>query len=56
MIARGFARGRKVRTPRARALGNTQAERSDTSATENRPPMAGVSLSNSGSGKGETAG
>ncbi len=34
--------GRKVRTPRARTLDNVQAERSDTSTTENRPPMAGA--------------
>ncbi|GAB1724128.1 MAG: hypothetical protein NTNFB01_30240 [Nitrospira sp.] len=33
---------RKVRTPRARTLDNVQAERSDTSTTENKPPMAGV--------------
>ncbi len=29
---------RKVRTPEGRALGNAQAERSDMSATENKPP------------------
>lgn len=34
--------GRKVRTPRARTLDNIQAERSDTSTTENKPPMAAV--------------
>lgn len=34
--------GRKVRTPRARTLDNVQAERSDTSTTENKPPMAGA--------------
>jgi hypothetical protein len=33
--------GRKVRTPQGRVLGNAQAERSDTGATENTPPMAG---------------
>jgi len=42
-----------------RALGNSQAERSDTSTTENRPPMAkamGLQSSRCGSGKGETVG
>jgi len=42
-----------------RALGNSQAERSDTSTTENKPPMAeatGVYLARQGSGKGETVG
>src|SRR5207245_6894307 len=38
-----------------RVLGNAQAERSDTGATESTPPMAGV-LTNVGSGKGEKAG
>ena len=33
---------RKVRTPKGRVLGNSQAERSDMSATENIPPMAEV--------------
>jgi len=42
-----------------RALGNSQAERSDTSTTENRPPMAkamGFYSSRIGLGKGETVG
>jgi len=42
-----------------RALGNTQAERSDTGTTENKPPMAETIRRKScdfGSGKGETAG
>jgi len=42
-----------------RALGNTQAERSDTSTTENKPPMAkatGFQSGCLGSGKGETVG
>jgi len=42
-----------------RALGNSQAERSDTSTTENKPPMAeaaGLHLDRCGSGKGETVG
>ena len=42
-----------------RALGNPQAERSDTSTTENKPPMAQVTGFQSGrfgSGKGETVG
>ena len=42
-----------------RALGNSQAERSDTSTTENRPPMAkvtGFQFGHLGSGKGETVG
>jgi len=33
---------RKVRTPKGRVLGNTQAEQSDMSTTENIPPMAGI--------------
>jgi len=40
-----------------RALGNSQAEQSDTSTTENRPPMAlvtGLSSGHQVSGKGET--
>jgi len=36
-------------------LGNAQAERSDTGATESTPPMAGVRKS-VGSGKGEMVG
>ena len=39
-----------------RALGNAQAEKSDTGATENRPPMAKRSHAALGSGKGETVG
>jgi len=42
-----------------RALGNSQAERSDTSTTENKPPMAketGFQSGCFGSGKGETVG
>jgi len=42
-----------------RALGNSQAERSDTSTTENKPPMAkamGFQSGRLGSGKGETVG
>ena len=41
-----------------RALGNSQAERSDTSTTENRPPMAKTTgfSSRRGLGKGETVG
>ena len=35
---------RKVRTPAGRVLGNAQAEKSDTGATENKPPMNGVFL------------
>ena len=51
-VVAGFARDqRKVRTPRARVLGNAQAERSDTGTTESTPPMA-----RKGSGKGEMAG
>lgn len=46
---------RKVRTPEGRVLGNAQAERSDTGATESTPPMADV-FTNVGSGKGEMAG
>lgn len=42
------------------ALGNSQAERSDTGTTENRPPMAEATWTPIwvafGSGKGETAG
>jgi len=40
-----------------RALGNAQAERSDTGTTENKPPMAkatGPQSNRCGSGKGET--
>ena len=33
-----FAGERKVRTPKGRVLGNAQAEQSDMSATENKPP------------------
>jgi len=42
-----------------RALGNSQAERSDTSTTENKPPMGeatGFYSRQLGSGKGETVG
>ncbi len=42
---------------KGRALGNTQAEQSDTSTTENKPPMAkamGSCIGRFGSGKGET--
>jgi hypothetical protein len=42
-----------------KALGNSQAERSDTSTTEIKPPMAtviGLQSGHIGSGKGETAG
>jgi hypothetical protein len=61
MIARpgtrvaGASGGRKVRTPQGRALGNTQAEQSDTGATESIPPMAHAVIRR-GSGKGEKAG
>jgi len=48
---------RKVRTPAGRVLGNAQAEKSDTGATENKPPMNGVFLMRDlHSGKGETVG
>jgi len=40
VAAHGIFRERKVRTPKGKVLGNAQAERSDTSATENIPPMA----------------
>lgn len=42
---------RKVRTPRAEVLGNAQAERSDTGATENIPPMDGKGISITGKGE-----
>lgn len=40
---------RKVRTPEGRVLGNAQAEQSDMSAAENKPPQR----KRSGWGKGE---
>jgi len=55
-VVAGLARERrKVRTPEGRVLGNAQAERSDTGATESTPPMADV-RKDVGSGKGEMAG
>ena len=42
VAAHGTLRERKVRTPKGKVLGNAQAEQSDTSATENIPPMANI--------------
>lgn len=44
VAAHGTLRERKVRTPKGKVLGNAQAEQSDTSATENIPPMANSSV------------
>ena len=38
VAARLVSGERKVRTPQGRVLGNAQAEQSDMSATENKPP------------------
>jgi len=46
-------KGGKSGLQRARVLGNAQAERSDTGATENIPPMGGNNIS--ATGKGEMA-
>ena len=59
MIARYLRYREESPDSKGRALGNAQAEQSDTSTTENKPPMAdatGYSLDRRGSGKGETVG
>jgi hypothetical protein len=46
-------RGRKVRTPQGRMVANSDSERSEESATENRPPCrTGIAVLRS---KGEKA-
>lgn len=57
MVARCVSHREESPDSTGRALGNSQAEQSDTSTTEIRPPMAEAMESESdrcGSGKGET--